>query len=85
MFATLIRRMASEPISKLPVKDLPYKAKKVWPPDFSKLSPGAQFRFEKRYKRRLKLAGRRPRWDKFIQVAQLCTGTCKCFLEVVGC
>ncbi|KAI0142529.1 hypothetical protein F4776DRAFT_661598 [Hypoxylon sp. NC0597] len=48
-----------------------YKPKKVWPPDFSKLSEKEQFRFERRYKRRVKLATSRPRWDKFIRLAQL--------------
>ncbi|RWA08295.1 hypothetical protein EKO27_g6813 [Xylaria grammica] len=38
---------------------LPYKPKKVWPPDFSKLSEKEQFRFERRYKRRVKLAAAR--------------------------
>ncbi|KAI1813341.1 hypothetical protein GGS20DRAFT_586587 [Poronia punctata] len=48
-----------------------YKPKKIWPPDFSKLSPKDQFRLEKRYKRRVKLATARPRWDKFVRLAQL--------------
>ncbi|XXG97847.1 hypothetical protein Hte_004161 [Hypoxylon texense] len=49
----------------------PYKPKKVWPPDFSKLSEKEQFRFERRYKRRLLLATARPRWDKLIRFTQL--------------
>ncbi|KAI1403336.1 hypothetical protein F4819DRAFT_484778 [Hypoxylon fuscum] len=48
-----------------------YKPKKVWPPDFSKLSEKEQFRFERRYKRRVKLATARPRWDKYVRLAQL--------------
>ncbi|KAI1368864.1 hypothetical protein F5Y08DRAFT_205929 [Xylaria arbuscula] len=48
-----------------------YRPKKVWPPDFSKLSRKEQFRFEKRYKRRVRLATARPRWDKFVRLAQL--------------
>ncbi|KAI3338343.1 hypothetical protein F4824DRAFT_458884 [Ustulina deusta] len=51
--------------------DSPYKPKKVWPPDFSKLSEKEQFKFERRYKRRLKLASARPRWDKLVRLAQL--------------
>ncbi|OTA65371.1 hypothetical protein K449DRAFT_431971 [Hypoxylon sp. EC38] len=81
MFPTLMRRMAEVPIApKLRnatmtpltgVYNSRYKPKKVWPPDFSKLSEKEQFRFERRYKRRVKLATSRPRWDKFIRLAQL--------------
>ncbi|KAI0431379.1 hypothetical protein F5Y09DRAFT_198885 [Xylaria sp. FL1042] len=48
-----------------------YKPKKVWPPDFSRLSAKEQFRLERRYKRRAKLATARPRWDKYVRLAQL--------------
>ncbi|KAI1163096.1 hypothetical protein F5B18DRAFT_350712 [Nemania serpens] len=48
-----------------------YKPKKVWPPDFSLLSDKEKFRFEKRYKRRIKLATARPRWNRYVQLAQL--------------
>ncbi|KAI1115468.1 hypothetical protein F5Y14DRAFT_450039 [Nemania sp. NC0429] len=48
-----------------------YKLKKVWPPDFSRLSEKDKFRFEKRYKRRIKLATARPRWNRYVQLAQL--------------
>ncbi|KAI1095313.1 hypothetical protein F5B19DRAFT_339410 [Rostrohypoxylon terebratum] len=81
MFATLVRRTAERTTSSLlrnttstasiAANTGPYKLKKVWPPDFSKLSPKDQFRFERRYKRRLRLAAVRPRWDKFIKLAQL--------------
>ncbi|OAA55823.1 hypothetical protein SPI_08030 [Niveomyces insectorum RCEF 264] len=49
----------------------PHRAKKVWPPDFTRLSPQEQLRFEKRYKRRVALASARPRWIKFIKLVQL--------------
>ncbi|OTB04879.1 hypothetical protein M426DRAFT_320460, partial [Hypoxylon sp. CI-4A] len=52
-----------------------YKPKKIWPPDFSKLSEKEQFRFERRYKRRVKLATARPRWDKAVRLAQLSSVT----------
>ncbi|KAL1900908.1 hypothetical protein Sste5346_001969 [Sporothrix stenoceras] len=48
-----------------------YKNKKVWPPDFTRLSPQEQLRFEKRYKRRVALASARPRWVKFVKLVQL--------------
>ncbi|KAI0900611.1 hypothetical protein F4806DRAFT_162482 [Annulohypoxylon nitens] len=81
MFATLVRRTAERTTSSLlrnttstastVTNTGPYKLKKVWPPDFSKLSPKDQFRFERRYKRRLRLAAARPRWDKFIKLVQM--------------
>lgn len=57
-----------------------YRPKKMWPPDFSKLSKKEQFRFEKRYKRRVRLATARPRWDKFVRLAQLGSVTCESLL-----
>ncbi|KAI6088757.1 hypothetical protein F4821DRAFT_81721 [Hypoxylon rubiginosum] len=81
MFPTLIRRMAGRPnpsifrnatVTPTPESYIsPYKPKKVWPPDFSRLSEKEQFRFERRYKRRLLLATARPRWDKYVRLAQL--------------
>jgi hypothetical protein len=85
MFATAIRRSVSESLperlrnaSRNPVTAIytsRFKPKKIWPPDFSKLSPKEQFRFEKKYKRRIRLATARPRWDKFVGVAQLLSVT----------
>ncbi|KAI0131420.1 hypothetical protein F4814DRAFT_405969 [Daldinia grandis] len=81
MSAALVRRVAGGPIPPklrnaattplVKVYNNPYKPKKIWPPDFSKLSQKEQFRFERRYKRRVKLATARPRWDKFVRLAQL--------------
>lgn len=48
-----------------------YPPKKVWPPDFKRLSPEERLGFEKRYKRRLALATARPRWVKFTKMMQL--------------
>lgn len=70
MLQTLVRRLASAGRPALTIQNNPYKAKKVWPPDFSKLSPQEQLRIEKRYKRRLILATRRPRWDRFLRMVQ---------------
>ncbi|KIW01135.1 uncharacterized protein PV09_07421 [Verruconis gallopava] len=47
-----------------------YRAKKKWPPDFSKLSEKEQFRFEKKWRRRNKLAWARPRWNKATKLVQ---------------
>ncbi|KOS22605.1 hypothetical protein ESCO_002237 [Escovopsis weberi] len=82
MFPTLIRRFAQaakEPPAKqaqsLTVANNPYKARKVWPPDFRALNHQQQLRFEKKYKRRITLASRSPRWDKGVKYAQLATIT----------
>ncbi|KND94391.1 hypothetical protein TOPH_01188 [Tolypocladium ophioglossoides CBS 100239] len=79
MFPTLIRRLAQpakEPVVKrapLTVGSNPYQARKVWPPNFKDLNHQQQLRFEKKYKRRIFLASRSPRWEKGIKFAQLAT------------
>ncbi|KAK4163661.1 hypothetical protein QBC43DRAFT_318996 [Cladorrhinum sp. PSN259] len=78
MFPTLVRRLAqSTTRSSIQQKQIPavYKLKKVWPPDMSTMSSQQQLRFEKKYKRRLKLATARPGWDKGVKLAQLFTIT----------
>lgn len=78
MLPTLLRRAAESAGRKFDVFTNPYRAKKVWPPDFTGLSPQAQLRFEKKYKRRLALVYARPRWDKAIKLIQLVTVTGWC-------
>ncbi|PHH69049.1 hypothetical protein CDD82_106 [Ophiocordyceps australis] len=46
------------------------KPRKVWPPNFKELSPQQQFRLEKKYKRRVRLALYSPKWDKGIRYLQ---------------
>ncbi|KAG6354708.1 hypothetical protein INS49_004726 [Diaporthe citri] len=73
MFSTLVRRAAqgtkspssAEYIRK--IREL-YPPKKVWPPDFKRLSPQEQLKFEKKFKRRLAIRAERPRWAKFIKL-----------------
>lgn len=48
----------------------PYRCKRTWPPEFSKLSQKHQFKLERRYRRRAKLAYARPNWHKIVQLAQ---------------
>ncbi|GAB7362554.1 hypothetical protein MBLNU230_g2871t1 [Neophaeotheca triangularis] len=48
----------------------PFRAKRTWPPDFSKLSQKHQFRLERRYRRRAKLKWARPTWVKTTKLAQ---------------
>lgn len=80
MFPTLARRLAQAAKPQLDAAftnpGSVFKLKKVWPPDMKTMSPQQQLRFEKKYKRRLKIATARPRWDKFVRLAQLCTMTC---------
>lgn len=80
MFAATVRRLAQSGKDSLPkqvpfakLSANPYKARKVWPPNFKELSHGQQLRFEKKYKRRIFLASRSPRWQKGVKFAQLAT------------
>lgn len=86
MFATLLRR-AREPLSKVTshgagssissTASNPFKARKMWPPNLEDLTPQQQLRFEKKYKRRVVLAQRAPRWQKGVKYAQFATLTGK--------
>jgi len=79
MLPTLLRRAAAQgPRSQLDLPNVAFKLKKVWPPDFTKLSPQEQLRLEKKYKRRAQLATARPTWNKTIKLAQLFAITCAC-------
>ncbi|RHZ72218.1 hypothetical protein CDV55_108378 [Aspergillus turcosus] len=48
----------------------PYKPKRQWPPDMSKLSPKHQFRLERKYRRRAALKFARPKWVKATKLIQ---------------
>ncbi|KAL4962809.1 uncharacterized protein BDV14DRAFT_177660 [Aspergillus stella-maris] len=48
----------------------PYKPKRQWPPDMSKLSPKHQFRLERKYRRRAALKYARPKWVKATKLVQ---------------
>ncbi|MCJ1240820.1 hypothetical protein MMC14_008824 [Varicellaria rhodocarpa] len=52
------------------VKNNPYKAQRSWPPDFAKMDSKEQFRLERRYRRRAKLAYTRPRWNQAVKLTQ---------------
>ncbi|KAH8906797.1 hypothetical protein BR93DRAFT_968365 [Coniochaeta sp. PMI_546] len=81
MLPTLLRRAAQGSRSQLDLPNVAFKLKKVWPPDFTKLSPQEQLRLEKKYKRRAQLATARPTWNKAIKLAQLFTIT---FVVIYG-
>ncbi|KAE8448834.1 hypothetical protein EG329_008836 [Mollisiaceae sp. DMI_Dod_QoI] len=70
MFSTLVRRSAQQKIP-FDIQSNPFKARRLWPPDFSKISTKHQFRLERKYKRRAKLKWARPRWTKFVKTMQL--------------
>ncbi|KAG9513675.1 hypothetical protein KCU71_g16779, partial [Aureobasidium melanogenum] len=70
-FPTLLRRAAALP--KFDFARNPYKAKRTWPPDFTKLSQKHQFRLERRYRRRAKLKWARPTWTKFVKLSTWAT------------
>ncbi|KAI9931350.1 hypothetical protein ASPWEDRAFT_34067 [Aspergillus wentii DTO 134E9] len=48
----------------------PYKPKRQWPPDMTKLSPKHQFRLERKYRRRAALKFARPKWTKATKLVQ---------------
>jgi hypothetical protein len=79
MLPTIIRRTAQQNVPY--VYTNPYKAKRLWPPDFSKLSPKHQFRLERRYKRRAKLKWERPRWTKAVKMVQMGSVVCTYTLD----
>ncbi|EPS44161.1 hypothetical protein H072_1865 [Dactylellina haptotyla CBS 200.50] len=52
------------------------KAKRPWPPDFSKMSDYDKYRLERKYKRRMRHAGGHPAsWMKFTGILQILTVT----------
>ena len=53
----------------------PYKAKRLWPPDFSKMTHHQQFAFEKKYKRRAKYSYLRPSWVRKVKLVQFLSVT----------
>jgi len=68
-----LSRWSAPPSSEPPSFDFernPYKAKRIWPPDFDKLSEKHQFRLERRYKRRAQLKWARPNWMIGTKLAQ---------------
>lgn len=57
-------------------KNNPYRSRIYWPPNFAELPHTAQFRFEKKYRRRAKLKHMNPTWIKSVKIFQwvACTG-----------
>jgi hypothetical protein len=76
MLPTALRRAAVQ-TPKLDAYVNPYRAKRLWPPDYSKLSPKKKFSLERRYRRRAKLKWARPGWTKAVKLTQLGTIVCE--------
>jgi hypothetical protein len=74
LFTSLFRRSpsVSGPAIHFPynLHTNPYRCKRIWPPDFAKLSPKHQFRLERRYRRRTQLKWARPTWTKAVKLTQ---------------
>ncbi|KAF2788181.1 hypothetical protein K505DRAFT_329119 [Melanomma pulvis-pyrius CBS 109.77] len=69
----LIRRLLGRQRSTLPPFDFArnrYKAKKEWPPNLRELTERQQFRFERKYKRRLRMKSIKPAWNKWTTIVQ---------------
>ncbi|RPB25870.1 hypothetical protein L211DRAFT_782514 [Terfezia boudieri ATCC MYA-4762] len=58
-----------------------FKARKPWPPDFSKLTPKHKFSLERRFRRRMKLKFARPRLHQAVKIGQWSTAA---FVLVYG-
>lgn len=79
-FPSLLRRANALP--KFDFARNPYKSKRTWPPDFTKLSQKHQFRLERRYRRRAKLKWARPTWTKFVKLSTWATISCMYHLSL---
>lgn len=47
-----------------------FRVKKKWPPTFRELTDKQQFRFERKFKRRIKAKSIKPVWNKWTKIAQ---------------
>jgi len=52
------------------LKNNPYKARKQWPPDFETLDLKQQFRLEKTFRRRSRLAFTNERWNNGVLIVR---------------
>lgn len=72
--ATMLGRLFGRaPKRQLPPFDFSrnrFRAKKHWPPNLRELTEKQQFRFERKYKRRLRLKSIKPQWQKWIKIVQ---------------
>ncbi|PVI05867.1 hypothetical protein DM02DRAFT_515896 [Periconia macrospinosa] len=67
------RLIGRPPRSQLPPFDFArnrFHAKKTWPPNLRELTDKQNFRFERKFKRRLRLKSIRPQWQKWTKIVQ---------------
>ncbi|KAF1948413.1 hypothetical protein CC80DRAFT_387148, partial [Byssothecium circinans] len=68
-----LRRILGRPKSQLPPFDFArnrFRAKKHWPPNLRALTEKQQFRFERKFKRRLRLKSIKPQWQRWTKIVQ---------------
>jgi hypothetical protein len=73
MLQLLARLLGRAPKSELPPFNFTrnrYRAKKHWPPNLRELTEKQQFRFERKFKRRLRLKSIKPQWQKWTKIVQ---------------
>ena len=73
MLQLLARLLGRAPKSTLPPFNFAlnrFKAKKHWPPNLRELTEKQQFRFERKFKRRLRLKSIKPQWQKWTKIVQ---------------
>ncbi|KAH7090799.1 hypothetical protein FB567DRAFT_590173 [Paraphoma chrysanthemicola] len=69
----LFRRLFGRERSTLPPFDFArnrFRAQRKWPPNLRELTERQQFRFERKFKRRIRLKALRPKWNKWVKVTQ---------------
>ncbi|CBX93571.1 hypothetical protein IAQ61_009257 [Plenodomus lingam] len=73
MFQQLINRLLGRTQNTLPPFNFArnrFRVKKKWPPNLRELTEKQQFRFERKFKRRIKAKSVRPQWDRWTKVVQ---------------
>lgn len=73
MLQLLQRLVGRAPRNELPPFDFTrnrFRVKKKWPPNLSELTDRQNFRFERKFKRRLRLKSIKPQWQKWTKIAQ---------------
>ncbi|KAH3908626.1 hypothetical protein HBH56_169910 [Parastagonospora nodorum] len=71
MLLTLFRRLFGRERSTLPPFDFAsnrFHMRKKWPPNFDELTKKQQFRFERKFKRRIKDKAIRPEWNRKVTI-----------------
>lgn len=73
MIQLLARLLGRAPRAELPPFNFAtnrFKAKKHWPPNLQELTEKQQFRFERKFKRRLRLKSIKPQWQRWTKIVQ---------------